>query len=88
MEAINALIALCPQAAVPIVICVCLCWALYLKIGKDRKQTKTERDNAAEQMNTRVTLLENEIERIKALDLESKLAQILTDLQWLKEKLK
>ena len=88
MEAINALIALCPQAAVPIVICVCLCWALYLKIGKDRKTTKTERDADSEQMKTRIALLENEVNRLKDLDLESKLAQILTDLAWLKDRMK
>lgn len=88
MEAINALIAVCPQAAVPIVICVCLCWALYLKIGKDRKQTKTERDNAQDDFDKRISLLENEVKRIKDLDLETKLAQIQTDLQWIKDKLK
>ena len=88
MEAINALIALCPQAAVPIVICVCLCWALYLKIGKERKQTKEVRDSQAEELDKRLTLLENDIKRIRDLDLETKLAQIQTDLQWIKENLK
>ena len=86
MEAINALIALCPQAAVPIVICVCLCWVLYLKIGKDRKQTKTERDNAAEQMNTRVTLLEHDVQFMKQqLSLfADKLDRILNELTEIK----
>lgn len=58
MEAINTLIAACPQAAVPIVICVCLCWVLYLKIGKDRKQTKEVRDSQHDDLQTRITLLE------------------------------
>lgn len=88
MEVINALIALCPQAAVPIVICVCLCWALYLKIGKDRKNTKAERDRDRDDLDKRLSLVENEIAELKALDLSSKLAQIQTDLSWIKEKLK
>ena len=91
MESLASIIALCPPVAIPIVICVLgisYLWFKFRGIEQSRKATKTERDTAAEQMNTRVTLIENEIERIKALDLESKLAQILTDLQWLKEKLK
>jgi hypothetical protein len=35
-----------------------------------------------------MALMENEIQRIKDLDLETKLAQILTDLAWLKERFK
>lgn len=61
---------------------------LYFIINNQRKNTKVERDNANESLKTEIALLKNEIERIKALDLETKLAQILTDLQWLKEKLK
>lgn len=61
---------------------------LYFIINNQRKNTKVERDNANESLKTEIALLKNEIERIKALDLETKLAQILTDLAWLKEKLK
>lgn len=61
---------------------------LYFIINNQRKNTKVERDNANESLKTEIALLKNEIERIKALDLETKLAQILTDLQWLKEKFK
>ena len=39
-------------------------------------------------MKTEIALLKNEVEQIKALDLASKLAQIQTDLSWIKEKLK
>jgi hypothetical protein len=39
-------------------------------------------------MDTRVKVLENEIQEIKNLDLSTKLAQIQTDLSWIKEKLK
>lgn len=61
---------------------------LYLIIYFQRKDTKAKRDDAQESMDTRVKLLENEIQEIKNLDLASKLAQIQTDLSWIKEKLK
>ena len=61
---------------------------LYLIIYFQRKDTKVKRDDAQESMDTRVKLLESEIEAIKSLDLASKLAQIQTDLSWIKEKLK
>lgn len=61
---------------------------LYLIIFYQRKQTGTKRDEDTETLNTRITLLENETKRIKDLDLEAKLAQIQTDLQWIKENLK
>ena len=61
---------------------------LYLIIYFQRKDTKVKRDDAQESMDTRVKLLESEIETIKSLDLASKLAQIQTDLSWIKEKLK
>ena len=61
---------------------------LYLIIFYQRKQTKTKRDEDTDSLNTKVTLLENEVKRIRDLDLETKLAQIQTDLQWIKENLK
>lgn len=61
---------------------------LYLIIYFQRKDTKAKRDDAQENMDTRVKLLESEIQEIKNLDLASKLAQIQTDLSWIKEKLK
>lgn len=61
---------------------------LYLVINAQRKDTSKKRNADRDELNTRVALLEREIEEIKSLDLSAKLAQILTDLQWLKEKLK
>jgi len=61
---------------------------VYLVIALQRNSTKKSRDTAADSMDTRVKLLENEIEAIKSLDLATKLAQIQTDLTWIKEKLK
>ena len=61
---------------------------LYLIIYFQRKETKAKRDDAHEDLDKRLTLVETEIDRLKNLDLETKLAQIQTDLQWIKEKLK
>ena len=89
MESIIAqMIPLISPQAIPLVFVIICCVFLYFKIGKERKQTKQERDNAQTTLETRITLLENEVQRLKDLDLETKLAQILTDLQWLKERFK
>lgn len=61
---------------------------LYVIIYLQRKYTGNKRDNDYDDLNTRITLLENEVKRVKDLDLETKLAQIQTDLQWIKENLK
>lgn len=61
---------------------------LYVIIHFQRKQTSSKRDEDTDSINTRITLLENEVKRVKDLDLETKLAQIQTDLQWIKENLK
>ena len=61
---------------------------VYCIIYFQRKQTGTKRDTDHDDLQTKVTLLENEVKRIRDLDLETKLAQIQTDLQWIKENLK
>ena len=61
---------------------------LYVIIHFQRKQTSSKRDEDTDSLNTRITLLESEIKRISDLDLETKLAQIQTDLSWIKERLK
>ena len=89
MEAIiTQIISAISPAALPIVVCVLgLAW-IYFKIQTQRKLTGKKRDEDTETLNTRITLLENEVKRIRDLDLETKLAQIQTDLQWIKENLK
>lgn len=61
---------------------------LYMIIYMQRNNTKKSRDDDRDKLITRLTLIENEIDRIKSLDLDAKLAQIMTDLNWIKEKLK
>lgn len=83
MEAItSAIIAAIPPAALPIVVCVVLCWALYLKIGKDRKATKTERDNAQDDLDKRLTLVEHDVQFMKQQNslFADKLDRILDEL--------
>lgn len=87
-QVITQIISAISPSALPIVICVLGLAYIYWKINSQRKVTKTERDNAHDNLVTRITLLEREIEEIKQLDLATKLAQIQTDLNWIKEKLK
>lgn len=61
---------------------------VYAIVYMQRRDTKSKRDEANENLDKRVSLLESEIQEIKNLDLASKLAQIQTDLSWIKEKLK
>ena len=63
-------------------------FVVYVIVYLQRRDTKSKRDDAADSFDKRITLLENEIQEIKNLDLASKLAQIQTDLSWIKEKLK
>ena len=56
---------------------------LYLIIYFQRKDTKAKRDDAQENMDTRVKLLESEIQRLKDLDLDARLASIETSLKYI-----
>ena len=89
MESVlSQIIPLVAPAAWPLIIVILGCAFIYFKINSQRKETKKSRDEAHDGLVTRVTLLEREIEEIKQLDLATKLAQIQTDLNWIKEKLK
>ena len=61
---------------------------LYLIIHFQRKDTSKKRNADRDELATRVALLERELEDIKSLDLSAKLAQILTELAWIKDRLK
>lgn len=56
---------------------------LYLIIYFQRRDTKAKRDDAQETMDTRVKLLESEIQRLKDLDLDARLASIETSLKYI-----
>jgi hypothetical protein len=87
-ELLQQIIPLVPAYAWPIIIVVLGGMFIYRKIGNERKITAEKRDNEHENLETRVILLERELETIKSLDLSTKLAQIQTDLQWIKENMK
>lgn len=56
---------------------------LYIIIAVQRSNTKAKRDDAQESMDTRVKLLESEIQRLKDLDLDARLASIETSLKYI-----
>lgn len=80
--------ALSPTAA-PIVVCVLGCLFIYFKIGKDRKQTKEERDNQKDELDKRLTLVEHDVEFMKEQHalFADKLDRILAELTNIKVEL-
>ena len=86
---ITAILASISPAALPIVVCVLGCVFIYLKIGKDRKQTKTERDNINEEFDLRLTLCEHDITFMKEQNqiFADKLDRILDELTAIKVEL-
>lgn len=76
-------------SALPIVVCVLGCVFIYFKIGKERKQTKTERDNINEEFDLRLTLCEHDIEFMKKQNqiFADKLDRILSELTEIKVEL-
>ena len=58
---VTAIISAISPAALPIVVCVLGCCFIYLKIGKDRKQTKEERDSQKDELDKRLTLVEHDV---------------------------
>ena len=86
---ITAIIAAISPAALPIVVCVLGCCFIYLKIGKDRKQTKTERDNINEAFDLRLTLCEHDVAFMKEQNalFGQKLDKILEELTAIKVEL-
>lgn len=88
-QIITTVISAISPAALPIVVCVLGCCAIYLKIGKDRKQTKTERDNINEEFDLRLTLCEHDVAFMKEQNavFSSKLDKILEELTAIKVEL-
>lgn len=60
-DIVTAIVSAISPAALPIVVCVLGCCFIYLKIGKDRKQTKTERDSQKDELDKRLTLVEHDV---------------------------
>ena len=88
-QIITTVISAISPAALPIVVCVLGCCFIYLKIGKDRKQTKEERDNINEEFDLRLTLCEHDITFMKEQNqiFADKLDRILDELTQIKVEL-
>lgn len=61
---------------------------LYVIIYFQRKQTSEKRDTDHDDLQTKVTLLENDVKRLKELDLDARLASIETSLKYIESLLK
>ena len=85
-DIVTAIIASISPAALPIVVCVLGCCFIYLKIGKDRKQTKEVRDNQKDELDKRLTLVEHDVCYMKQQHalFAGKLDRILSELTEIK----
>ena len=61
---------------------------VYCVIYWQRNNTKKSRDEANESLQTRITLLENDVKGLKDLDLDARLASIETSLKYIESLLK
>ena len=61
---------------------------LYVIIAFQRKQTSSKRDEDTESLQTRITLLENDVKGLEDLDLDARLASIETSLKYIESLLK
>ena len=88
-DIVTAIIAAIPSSALPLLVCILGCCFIYLKIGKDRKQTKVERDNINEEFDIRLTLCEHDITFMKEQNalFADKLDKILEELTAIKVEL-
>lgn len=60
---------------------------VYLIISIQRNNTSNKRDKEKEEMSKEIALLKQRIDKVDELDLATKLAQIQTDLNWIKDKM-
>ena len=83
---ISQIIPLVPAAAWPLILVIIGCAFLYFKINGQRKETKKERDTAHDNLVTRVTLLEHDVEFMKQQNsiFGQKLDRILDELSEIK----
>ena len=88
-EILAQIIPIVTPAAWPLIIVILGCCAIYLKIGKDRKQTKEERDNQTDELDKRLTLVEHDVEFMKEQNalFGQKLDRILEELTAIKVEL-
>lgn len=88
-QIISSVITSLSPSALPIVVCVLGCVFIYFKIGKERKQTKSERDNEKDELDKRLTLVEHDVAFMKEQHslFADKLDRILDELTNIKVEL-
>lgn len=88
-QVVTTLIGALSPSALPIVVCVLGCVFIYFKIGKERKQTKSERDVAHDDMDKRLTIVEHDVKFMKEQHslFADKLDRILDELTNIKVEL-
>lgn len=69
-DIVTAIVASISPSALPIVVCVLGCVFIYLKIGKERKHTKEERDSQKDELDKRLTLVEHDVAFMKEQNLK------------------
>lgn len=86
---ISSVISSLSPTALPVVVCVLGCVFIYFKIGKERKQTKTERDNDKDVLDKRLTIVEHDVQYMKEQHslFADKLDRILDELTNIKVEL-
>lgn len=60
---------------------------VYLVIALQRNSTKKTRDNENDNLKAEIAVLKNELENLKRLDLDARLAAIETSLEYIKHML-
>ena len=88
-QIITHILTVMSPSALPIVVCVLGCVFIYLKIGKERKQTKSERDNEKDELDKRLTIVEHDVAFMKEQHslFADKLDRILNELTNIKVEL-
>lgn len=88
-QIISSAISSLSPTALPIVVCVLGCVFIYFKIGKERKQTKSERDIEKDELDKRLTLVEHDVAFMKEQHslFADKLDRILDELTNIKVEL-
>ena len=86
LDIITAIITAIPSSALPLLVCCLGCCFIYLKIQSQRKESKIERDNQKDELDKRLTLVEHDVEFMKAEHslFAGKLDRILTELTEIK----
>lgn len=92
-DIVTAIIAAIPSSALPLLVCILGCVLgycfIYLKIQSQRKVTKEERDSQKDELDKRITLVEHDVEFMKAEHslFAGKLDKILEELTSIKIRL-